>query len=91
MPLVVVPLAFEQGAIGARIERCGAGLVIRPRRLTVRRLCEALDSVRTDPGFRRNAGSLAGDIAVAGGASRAADLIEAALTPAVRPPVLSMG
>ena len=38
VPMVVVPIAFEQGAIAARIERCGAGLVIPPRRLTAARL-----------------------------------------------------
>ena len=79
VPLVVVPIAFEQGAIAARIERCGAGLVIPPRRLTAARLADALSRLRQDPAFRRNAGALRREIAEAGGVSRAVALIEAAL------------
>ena len=79
VPMVVVPIAFEQGAIAARIERCGAGLVIPPRRLTAARLAEAFSRLRQDPAFRRNADALRREIAEAGGVPRAVDLIEAAL------------
>ena len=82
VPMVVVPIAFEQGAIAARIERCGAGLAIPPGRLTVRRLGDALTRLRTDPAFRRNALALRDDIGRAGGVARAVALIEAAVSPA---------
>ena len=84
VPLIVVPLAFEQGAIAARVERCGAGLTIPPRRLTATRLRDAIRMLRTDAAFRHNAQNLAREIAEAGGVARAADLIEAALAPPLR-------
>lgn len=76
VPLVVVPLAFEQGAIAARIERSGAGIVIPHRRLTVTSVAEALQRVLSEPSYRRRAEALQAEIAAAGGVERAADLIE---------------
>ncbi|MGI4763810.1 MAG: glycosyltransferase [Janthinobacterium lividum] len=78
VPLVIVPLAFEQGAIAARIERCGAGIVVPLRRLTAARLAEALMAVLERPGYRTRAEALRAEIAEAGGVARAADLVESA-------------
>ena len=78
VPLVVVPLAFEQGAIAARIERSGAGIVIPRRRLTATSVAEALQRVLSVPSYRQRAEALQAEIAVAGGVERAADLIEQA-------------
>ena len=77
VPLIVVPLAFEQGAIAARVVRCGAGMAIAPRRLTPVRVAAALTALRLDPAFRGRAAVLRNEIARAGGVRRACDLIEA--------------
>ena len=78
VPLVIVPLAFEQGAIAARIERCGAGIVVPLRRLTPATLAEALRAVLEQPDYRARAEALRDEIADAGGVARAADLVERA-------------
>ena len=82
LPLVIVPLAFEQGAIAARVARSGAGLVIPPRRLTPARLRSALARLLAEPAFRLRAAALSREIAGAGGVTRAVTLIEAAVAPA---------
>ncbi len=81
VPLVIVPLAFEQGAIAARVERCGAGVVVPLRRLTAASLAEALSRVLERPDFRARAEALRDEIAEAGGVGRAADLVERATRP----------
>ncbi len=83
LPLVVVPLAFEQGAIAARVARSGAGLVIPPRQLTPERLRQVLTRLLIEPAFRSRAAALSREIADAGGVTRAVTLIEATLAPAV--------
>ena len=78
VPMVVVPLAFEQGAIAARVARSGAGIVIPRRRLTPETLAEALTALLERPSYRERAAALRDEIAAAGGVSRAADLVERA-------------
>lgn len=81
VPLVVVPVAFEQGAIAARVERSGAGVVVPLRRLNADSLAAALSAVLDRPGYRARAGALRDEIAAAGGVERAADLAEWAARP----------
>ena len=78
LPLVVMPLAFEQSAIAARLDRAGVARVLGPR-ARVRQLTRAVDSAMTDPGVRAKAEAARLEIATAGGTGRAADLIESAL------------
>ena len=81
VPLVVVPLAFEQGAIAARVSRSGAGIVVPRARLTAQSVATALRRVLEEPQFRARAEALATEIAAAGGVSRAVVLIERATRP----------
>lgn len=81
VPLVVVPLAFEQGAIAARVARSGSGIVVPRGRFTWRRVAAALRQVLDEPGFRARAEALRDEIAVAGGVARAVALIERATRP----------
>jgi len=75
VPLVVTPLAYEQGAIAARVAASGAGLMVSPRRAG-RDLAQACGRVLKEPGFAARAGALGREIASSGGVERAADLIE---------------
>jgi MGT family glycosyltransferase len=75
VPMVALPIAFEQPATGARLERAGAAVVLQRRR-TEARVREALRAVLERPSYRESAGRLAAEIAVAGGVKKAADLIE---------------
>jgi MGT family glycosyltransferase len=75
VPMVALPITFEQPATGARMARAGVAAVLQRRR-TPARIGAALRAVLTDPAYRENAGRLAAEIAGAGGVKRAADLVE---------------
>ncbi|MGZ8327676.1 MAG: glycosyltransferase [Allosphingosinicella sp.] len=79
LPMVVMPLAFEQSAIAARLQHAGVARALGRRR-SARRLAEAIAEVREEPRFRARAGAIRREMREAGGAARAAELIEAALT-----------
>jgi UDP:flavonoid glycosyltransferase YjiC (YdhE family) len=74
-----MPLAFEQSAIAARMERAGVGRVLS-RRSPARRLAAAIGEVLGEERYRESASAIRADMAAAGGARRAADLIESELT-----------
>lgn len=78
LPMVIMPLAFEQSAVAARLEHAGVARVVSPR-ASSRRLAEAIAEVRRNPVYRERAGAVRRQILEAGGALRAADLIEATL------------
>lgn len=75
VPSVLVPLAYEQAAIAARVVRAGAGIAVPGRLLRTRRLRAALEAVLDNPGYRHAAAALREEVARAGGAERAADII----------------
>ncbi|MET0269584.1 MAG: glycosyltransferase [Sphingomonas sp.] len=79
VPIVALPIAFEQPATAARLVRVGAGRALLPRWLGVRALAAALDEVIRAPGYRAAARAIAGEMAAAGGAAGAAATISAAL------------
>lgn len=85
VPIVALPIAFEQPGTAARLAWSGAGVVVPMRRASTARLAAALDRVLTEPGYRAAAGRLAGELAGAGGADAAADAITAALAPVGSP------
>jgi MGT family glycosyltransferase len=78
VPLVVLPVAYDQPGVGARVEWSGVGRSLPVGRLTVERLREAVRVVLGDPSYRARAGELRSSIAAADGLNRAADLIELA-------------
>jgi zeaxanthin glucosyltransferase len=79
VPIVAIPIAFEQGAIAARLERAGAGTRVGRRFLTAGRLVRAMRDVLSTPSHALAAARLAGEVAAAGGVARAADIIETVL------------
>ncbi len=80
VPIVVVPIAFEQAAIGRRVEQAGAGLTVSRRLTTATGLAKAIRRVMDDPQFASAAGRLRDEIAGSGGTRQAADLVETALS-----------
>jgi zeaxanthin glucosyltransferase len=78
VPLVVLPVAYDQPGVGARVEWSGVGRSIPIGQLTVDRLRDAVRTVLGDPAYRERAGQLRTSIEVADGLNRAADLIEGA-------------
>lgn len=77
-PIVTVPIAFEQPATAARLERAGAGRTVRFTQAGSR-LTDALRQVVADPDYRSSAERLGADMTF-DGATYAATLIDASLS-----------
>jgi UDP:flavonoid glycosyltransferase YjiC (YdhE family) len=76
--MVVLPVAYDQPGVGARVEWSGVGRSIPVGRLTVDRLRDAVRTVLGDPAYRKRAGRLQWCIKAVDGLNRAADLVEGA-------------
>lgn len=76
VPLVAVPITYEQPAIASRISWCGAGEVVPHSHATTDRLRKIIEQVLTNPAYATNARAIQRSISEAGGVRRAADLIE---------------
>ncbi len=59
IPLVVVPMEWDQLENAQRVVEAGAGLRIPPRRCSAKRLRAAVDRVLTEPSFAENARRIA--------------------------------
>ena len=78
VPVVVLPVTYDQPGVGARVEWSGVGRSIPVGRLTVDRVRDAVRIVLSNPAYRERAGRLQSSIEAADGLNRAADLIEVA-------------
>ncbi|RKR06788.1 MGT family glycosyltransferase [Kushneria sinocarnis] len=76
VPVLAIPLAFDQPGIAARLVHHELGLRLTPRQLSLPRLTAALTTLLTQSGYRRRALSLSREIAGAGGAVGAVAHIE---------------
>jgi zeaxanthin glucosyltransferase len=76
VPMIVTPLAYEQGAIAARVAASGAGLALKPSQVK-QGLAVACQRLTSEPGFAAAAGRLAAEIRASGGVTEAARLVEA--------------
>ena len=77
VPVVTVPQTVEQESNAVRIEQLGLGVRLDPAALTPQALRAAVDRAATDPGIAAGVAAMRRDIADAGGAARAADVVEA--------------
>jgi MGT family glycosyltransferase len=78
VPMVVLPVAYDQPGVGARVEWSGVGRSIPVGRLTADRLRDAVRTVLGHPAYRARARRLRSSIEADDGLNRAADLIEGA-------------
>lgn len=76
VPVVAIPITFEQPGSGARITATGVGEVIPISQLEVNRLRSAIQKVLTERSYRDNARKMQDAITNSGGVKRAADIIE---------------
>ena len=81
VPLVAIPITFEQPGTGARIRETGVGEVLPLKQLRVKRLRKAIQQVLTKASYAQNAARIQQSIREAGGVQRAADIIEQAVNP----------
>jgi MGT family glycosyltransferase len=79
VPIVAVPITYEQPAIARRVEFHGCGKSIAHSALSVRLLRRALIDVMDDGRYRGAASRMRAAISSAGGVERATVLIENAL------------
>ncbi len=83
VPLVAVPITYEQPAIAARIQFAGAGEVLALKKLNAAAMRAAIVRVLDTPRYTEGARSVAESIREGGGVTSAADTIESfASTPA---------
>jgi MGT family glycosyltransferase len=80
VPMVAIPVANDQPGIAARIAWTGAGEFVPLSRLSVPKLRAAIERVLTQDSYKKNASRLQEAIRRAGGVSRAADIIEQAVS-----------
>jgi zeaxanthin glucosyltransferase len=76
VPMLALPIAFDQPGVAARIVHHGAGLSLDHRIATSRAIERAIARLIIEPAFRTCARAIGAEIAMAGGAERAADVIE---------------
>ncbi len=80
VPMVAIPITNDQPGVASRIAWTGAGEIVPLNKLTATRLEAALKLVLIDEKYRQNALRLKQSIAQSGGVSRAADIIELAIS-----------
>lgn len=78
VPMVALPLTFEQPATAARLAYAGLGRVASPR-AGPRALESALAEVLEEPAYRERAGVVQAEIRNAGGVQAAASIVESIL------------
>ena len=86
VPSLALPIAFDQPGVAARVVHAGVGLKLDPRLASRRRIVQGLRRLLREPGFAQRAKNLGEEVRTAGGAPRAAQLIEAVLK--VESPIL---
>ncbi len=79
VPVLAMPLAASQPGLAARLVRSGAGLMLPGRSATAGQIREAIKRLLDDSRFRQRAREVQKSLADAGGADRAAEIIELAL------------
>ena len=80
VPLVAIPISHEQPGIAARLAWTGAGEFVRLADLSDSNLRAAIRRVLNEDSYKQNATRLQKAIARAGGVSRAADIVEIAIS-----------
>jgi zeaxanthin glucosyltransferase len=76
VPMVAIPIAYDQAGVSARIEWTGTGVRIPARECETVRLRKAVETVLSQESYRNSARRFQRIIAAADGPSRAADIIE---------------
>ncbi len=76
VPMLAIPLAFEQPATAARLVRAGVARVVRPQRASAKQLAKEIRTLLDQPGYRSAAERIEWEISSAGGVRRAADILE---------------
>jgi MGT family glycosyltransferase len=74
-PMIVIPLAYDQPAIAARLAHFRIAQVLPFNRLSAHKLCAALTNVLNDPTYEQAAQKMRNKLRSVDGTRRAADII----------------
>jgi zeaxanthin glucosyltransferase len=80
VPMVAIPIANDQPGVAMRIAWTGTGEVVPLKGIDTRKLRAAIEKVLGNPSYKENALRLQESIRIAGGAKRAADIVEKAVS-----------
>lgn len=80
LPLVVIPIAYDQSHVAGRVVRTGAGERLNFNRFKAYHLKEAVHKILTYPEYKKAAEIVRKSFAEAGGSATAANLLEKAIT-----------
>lgn len=78
-PMLLLPIAFDQPGVAARVVHARAGVRVLPALATVGALRRGLRTLLRDGAYARRAAALGVQVRAAGGTTRAADIVEQAL------------
>jgi zeaxanthin glucosyltransferase len=78
-PMIVIPLAYDQPAIAARLAHFGIAEVLPFKRLSAQKLRRALANILDDPTYKHAAQQMQSKLRSFDGAKRAADIISVEL------------
>ncbi|MUL39476.1 glycosyltransferase [Gloeocapsopsis dulcis] len=76
VPVVAIPITFEQPGTGARIRSTGVGEVLSLHKLNISNLRSAINRMLTEKSYKQNACRIQQSIQISGGIKRAANIIE---------------
>jgi MGT family glycosyltransferase len=79
VPMVAIPVTFDQPGVAARIVSTGTGRMVPIHELTAKRIRAEIREVLTDGQYRTNAKLLQKQVSAINGVKRAADIIESAI------------
>jgi zeaxanthin glucosyltransferase len=79
VPMLAGPMAFDQPALGARINWTGTGIRLSPARWTSKNLPAAMQKLLSDPDYRSNGAAIREEITAQPSTIRAPELVEVAL------------
>lgn len=75
LPMVVVPIAYDQSHVAGRVVRVGAGLRLNFNRFKSKHLKEAVEEILNNSDFKEAAQKMSASFEEAGGTETAADLL----------------
>ncbi|PTS97777.1 glycosyl transferase [Pedobacter sp. HMWF019] len=75
LPMVVIPIAYDQSHVAGRVVRVGAGLRLNFNRFKARHLKEATEEILSKDQYKTAAQHISASFATAGGTLGAADLL----------------
>lgn len=80
LPLVVIPIAYDQSHVAGRVVRTGAGERLNFNRFKAYHLNEAVQHILNNPEYKKAAETIRESFVEAGGSATAADLLEKAIS-----------